>query len=100
MVGRVTEERDRPQLNVRDWRGPAPKRLVIDHAHPLNLESLYAHHIQSLIVEGGAKTLALLINLKVLLPEFHIFAVIRNALVPGRQRSSPRRPEAVSPPYS
>ena len=58
LVGRVTEERDRPQLNVRDWRGPAPKRLVIDHAHPLNLESLYAHHIQSLIVEGGAKTLA------------------------------------------
>ncbi len=56
LVGRVTEERDRPQLNVRDWRGPAPKRLVIDHAHPLNLESL-AHHIQSLIVEGGAKTL-------------------------------------------
>ena len=58
LVGRVTEERDRPQLNVRDWRGPAPKRLVIDHTHPLNLESLYAHHIQSLIVEGGAKTLA------------------------------------------
>ena len=57
LVGRVTEERDRPQLNVRDWRGPAPKRLVIDHAHPLNLESLHAHHIQSLIVEGGAKTL-------------------------------------------
>ena len=58
LVGRVTEERDRPQLNVRAWRGPAPKRLVIDHTHPLNLESLYAHHIQSLIVEGGAKTLA------------------------------------------
>ena len=33
------------------------KRLVIDHQHPLNLESLHAHHIQSLIVEGGAETL-------------------------------------------
>ena len=27
------------------------------HAHPLNLESLHSHQIQSLIVEGGAKTL-------------------------------------------
>ena len=57
LVGRVTNERDHPQLNVREWSGPDPKRLVIDHAHPLNLESLHAHHIQSLIVEGGAETL-------------------------------------------
>ena len=57
LVGRVTEERDHPQLTVRDWRGPDPKRLVIDHSHPLNLESLHAHNIQSLIVEGGAQTL-------------------------------------------
>lgn len=57
LVGRVTDERDHPQLNVREWRGQDPKRLVIDHAHPLNLESLHAHHIQSLIVEGGAETL-------------------------------------------
>ena len=57
LVGRVTEERDHPQLTVRDWRGPDPKRLVIDRSHPLNLESLHAHNIQSLIVEGGAQTL-------------------------------------------
>ena len=57
LVGRVTDDREHPLLNVREWYGTAPKRLVIDHAHPLNLESLYAHHIQSLIVEGGAKTL-------------------------------------------
>lgn len=57
LVGRVTEERDHPQLTVRDWKGGNPKRLVIDHAHPLNIESLHAHHIQSLIVEGGAQTL-------------------------------------------
>ena len=57
LVGRVTEERDHPKLNVRDWHGPDPKRLVIDHAHPLNLDSLHAHGIQSLIVEGGAATL-------------------------------------------
>lgn len=57
LVGRVTDERDRPQLTVRHWSGPSPKRLVIDHAHPLNLESLHAHRVQSLIVEGGARTL-------------------------------------------
>ena len=57
LVGRVTEERDHPQLTVREWNGPHPKRLVIDRSHPLNLESLYAHQIQSLIVEGGTRTL-------------------------------------------
>ena len=57
VVGRVTDEREHPQLNVREWSGPDPKRLVIDHAHPLNLESLHAHNIQSIIVEGGAETL-------------------------------------------
>ena len=45
------------RLNVREWCGPDPKRLVVDHRHPLNLESLHAHHIQSLIVEGGTQTL-------------------------------------------
>ena len=57
LVGRVTDDREHPQLTVREWSGENPKRLVIDHAHPLNLESLHAHHIQSLIVEGGAQTL-------------------------------------------
>jgi len=57
LVGRVTEEREHPQLTARDWQGQNPKRLVIDRSHPLNLESLHAHNIQSLIVEGGAKTL-------------------------------------------
>ena len=57
LVGRVTDEREHPQLTVRQWVGPNPKRLVIDHQHPLNLESLHAHRIQSLIVEGGRKTL-------------------------------------------
>ena len=57
LVGRVTDEREHPQLTVREWSGSDPKRLVIDHAHPLNLESLHSHHIQSLIVEGGARTL-------------------------------------------
>ena len=57
LVGRVTDDREHPRLTVRDWAGESPKRLVIDHAHPLNLESLHAHGVQSLIVEGGARTL-------------------------------------------
>lgn len=57
LVGRVTDEREHPQLTVRQWIGPDPKRLVVDRQHPLNLEVLHAHHIQSLIVEGGRKTL-------------------------------------------
>lgn len=57
LVGRVTDEREHPQLTVRHWVGNNPKRLVVDHRHPLNLQSLYDHQMQSLIVEGGAKTL-------------------------------------------
>ena len=57
LVGRITDEREHPQLNVREWYGQDPKRLVIDRTHPLNIDSLYAQNIQSLIVEGGAETL-------------------------------------------
>lgn len=57
LVGRVTNEREHPQLTVREWSGQDPKRLVVDRTHPLNLESLHAHGVQSLIVEGGTKTL-------------------------------------------
>ena len=57
LVGRVTNEREHPQLTVRHWSGPSPKRLVVDRQHPLSLETLYHQNIQSLIVEGGARTL-------------------------------------------
>ena len=57
LVGRVTDEREHPLLTVRQWEGPNPRRLVIDRQHPLNIEALYAHNIQSLIVEGGRRTL-------------------------------------------
>ena len=72
LVGRVTAERDKPQLNVRLWHGKDPVRLVIDKEHPcfdgLDLsnsndvpaqiaEWLSKQGMQSLMVEGGAKTL-------------------------------------------
>jgi diaminohydroxyphosphoribosylaminopyrimidine deaminase/5-amino-6-(5-phosphoribosylamino)uracil reductase len=57
LIGRVTNEREHPQLTVRQWKGENPRRLIVDRTHPLNLESLHAHNVQSLIVEGGTKTL-------------------------------------------
>ena len=57
LVGRVTNEREHPQLTVREWSGRNPRRLVVDRNHPLNIESLHAHGVQSLIVEGGTQTL-------------------------------------------
>lgn len=58
LVGRTTEEREHPQLNVRFWSGKSPKKLVLDHTVDIQklMGSLAAHGMQSLIVEGGRKT--------------------------------------------
>ena len=72
LVGRITDERDHSQLNVRDWSGKDPMRLVIDRNHPCFegldfsvskkdvlkqiMEYLYNNKVQSLIVEGGTIT--------------------------------------------
>lgn len=58
LVGRVTDDREHPKLTVRHWSGPDPKRLVLTHDRPLQklMNDLYCHNIQSLIVEGGART--------------------------------------------
>lgn len=69
LIGRVTDERDHSQLNVREWSGRDPLRIVIDSTHPCYqdldfskpvipqiLQWLYEQKIQSLIVEGGAIT--------------------------------------------
>ncbi len=70
VVGRTTDERDSPRLNVRLWAGPDPLRLVIDRQHPAFdgldfdrpvvpqlLAWLRSEGRQSLIVEGGTQTL-------------------------------------------
>lgn len=59
LVGRVTAERDHPQLTVRAWSGPNPERIVLSHDTPIEqvLARLYEARSQSLIVEGGARTL-------------------------------------------
>lgn len=70
LVGRSTYELDKPQLNVREWSGRNPERILLTSDKQLNpegwsvfatveeaLDHLYAEKKQSLIVEGGAKTL-------------------------------------------
>lgn len=59
LVGRVTDEREHPMLNVREWYGKNPMRIILSHDINMNemLDALYSKNIQSIIVEGGAKTL-------------------------------------------
>lgn len=72
LVGRVTEEQEKPLLTVRHWSGRSPKKVVLSraleatlssssatiyHDIPSLLQALYEQQCQSLIVEGGAKTL-------------------------------------------
>ena len=58
LVGHTTDIREHPQLTVRHWHGPNPKRIVLTHDRPIAqlMEDLYQHGIQSLIVEGGRQT--------------------------------------------
>lgn len=58
LVGHTTYDRDQPQLTVRHWHGPNPKRIVLTHDRPIAqlMDDLYQHGIQSLIVEGGRQT--------------------------------------------
>lgn len=66
LIGKTTEELEHPQLTVREWSGPNPEKIVLtsqptranEFATPAEvLSHLYAEKKQSLIVEGGAKTL-------------------------------------------
>ena len=64
LVGRVTDEREHPQLNVREWSGKDPKRIVLSSGNQgagdclqALMEQCYEANIQSLMVEGGRKTL-------------------------------------------
>lgn len=59
LVGHTTDARERPQLTVRHWHGPNPKRVVLTRQRPLTqlIADLYQQGVQSLIVEGGLQTL-------------------------------------------
>lgn len=59
LVGRVTDQREHPRLDVREWSGSSPERIVLTSGQRLTdvLNTLYNRKKQSLIVEGGAATL-------------------------------------------
>ena len=74
LVGHVTDEREHPQLNVREWCGKSPVRFVLSRSEERDsrseergkiwvnsFEELFREcrerQLQSLIVEGGRETL-------------------------------------------
>lgn len=59
LVGRVTDEREHPRLDVREWSGRSPERFVLSHENGMEkiLNECYERSLQSLIVEGGRMTL-------------------------------------------
>lgn len=59
LVGRITDERDKPLLTVRNWVGTDPERIVLSHKTSIDeiLSNLYKNKKQSLIVEGGTRTI-------------------------------------------
>ena len=59
LVGRVTEEREHPRLDVRRWSGPNPVKMVLSHDHGIDaiLAECQERQLLSLLVEGGRQTL-------------------------------------------
>ncbi len=59
VVGRVTEEREHPQLNVRYWSGPNPVKMVLSRSFGMEqvIAACREQGLQSLMVEGGGITL-------------------------------------------
>lgn len=58
LVGRMTDEREHPSLTTRYWPGLDPQRIVLGNGMDIHrlMEELYQRQVQSLVVEGGAKT--------------------------------------------
>ncbi len=59
VVGRVTDEREHPRLDVREWSGPSPARFILSHDFGIDrlIQTCVEQNLQSLIVEGGRRTL-------------------------------------------
>ena len=93
LVGRITEDREHPQLNVREWVGRNPKKIVCSHTKPLPtiISELYSDGIQSLLVEGGRQTLQWFIDNN-LFDEIRIEIVDAN-ITSGTQ--APRIPSTI-----
>lgn len=64
MIGTNTERIDKPKLNVREWGGTSPKKIVAASDEPLInvLRNLRKEGVTSLMVEGGSKLLSSFID--------------------------------------
>ena len=54
MVGKHTQEIDKPSLTTREWYGDNPKKYVAWDNVEKMLSQLYEEGVQTLLVEGGA----------------------------------------------
>ncbi len=90
VVGRITGEREHPLLNVRHWAGKNPVRFVLSNEFGMEqlFEACRRQSLQSLIVEGGRKTLLSFID-KDLWDEIR---VERSAQVAGNGTPAPQLP--------
>lgn len=59
MVGSMTELLEHPRLNVREWGGNSPRKIMADSNIPLRtfLENIRKEGISSIMIEGGRKLL-------------------------------------------
>lgn len=65
LIGHHTETTDNPGLNVRDWYGDNPKRIILSRQNgplPQQIQQMWENGIQSLLVEGGSETLQAFID--------------------------------------
>ena len=58
-MGRITEEREHPRLDVRHWSGRSPVKMVLSSQHGIDaiIGECVERNLQSLLVEGGRQTL-------------------------------------------
>ncbi len=114
LVGANTVLEDNPSLTTRDWEGKSPQRIIIDSRNtipkdaavfnteatthiinttdPVNiLQQLYDLNIQSVIIEGGTKTLQSFINVN-LWDEARVFHGINRF---GAGIKAPLLPEGI-----
>ena len=94
LVGRVTDEREHPRLDVRHWAGPSPRRYVLSHTTSLDalMAQMYADGMQSLMVEGGGQTLQSFIDAGL----WDEMRIETSPLTTGGGTRAPQLPEVAS----
>ena len=95
LVGRVTDEREHPRLDTRLWGGPSPRRYVLGGGMsiPSLLNDMYAEGIQSLMVEGGRRTLQSFLDAGL----WDELRIERSLLTVGDGTQAPELPATVMP---